>query len=113
MLQFDWARSNNSVVSRKAPESSPVLPDRLSVGYFRSVVIIALSQQTQLGSPDCFLVIGWGLGDETKVSFCGMDKLMSLFSSTGGGWRVTAFSESREDGETHGPEDRACPANIQ
>ena len=27
------ARSNNSVVSRKAPESSPTLPDRFSVGF--------------------------------------------------------------------------------
>ena len=27
------ARSNNSVLSRKAPESSPMLPDRLSVVY--------------------------------------------------------------------------------
>ena len=35
MLQLDWAHSNNSIVSRKTPESSPTLPDGFSVGYFR------------------------------------------------------------------------------
>lgn len=35
------------------------------------------------------------------------------FPLTGGGWRVAAFSEPREDGETHGLEDRSCPADIQ
>ena len=43
-----------------------------------SVARCALSQETQLGSPDHFSPCDRvGSGDETNVSFCGMDKLMS------------------------------------
>ena len=52
-----------------------------------------------------------GVG-ETKCgrkSFYAM--ISSLFLPSGGGWRESAISGSTDDGEAHGPEDRACSAN--
>ena len=59
-----------------------MLPGGLSVGYFRLTVkccdhCTIPTNSTWFTRPfPCDRV---GSGDETKVSFCGMDKLMSLF----------------------------------